>query len=99
MVSFCLIECKAPEVRRARRLSGKDSDLGGRCFGLIDLRVAESGATVPPLCGRRSEAERRKKPAAPVGMTAGECGWTFYPALACFVTSRIRPERPDLQLF
>ncbi len=36
---------------------------------LIDVRVAESYATVPPLRGRRSEGERGKKPAAPVGMT------------------------------
>ncbi len=29
-------------------------------------------AAIPPLRGRRSKTERRKKPAAPVGMTGGE---------------------------
>jgi hypothetical protein len=38
-------------------------------FGLIDLGVADLCAAVPPLRGRRSGAERREKPAAPVGMT------------------------------
>jgi hypothetical protein len=47
----------------------RKNPLDRRWFGLIDLGVADLCATVPPLRGRRSEGERRKKPAAPVGMT------------------------------
>jgi len=47
----------------------KESDVGRRWFGPIDLRVAELSATVPPLRGQRSRGERGKKLAAPVGMT------------------------------
>jgi hypothetical protein len=47
----------------------KESDLGRRWFGPIDLRVAELSATVPPLRGQRSRGERGKKLPASVEMT------------------------------
>src|SRR5258708_3008063 len=64
-------------------MAEKDFGLDRLQFGLIDVGVTELCATVAPPRGpsclrvnRRSEGERRKKPAAAVGMTPGSVAVT-----------------------